>query len=140
MKPSAISAADLMSPHVLKINIDLPFTDACRLFFQMKIHHLPVVDEAGHLVGMLSTNDAFEAYSNGAERMSAFSVEAINTHFSVEELMSTEPVVVQPDTDLREITRLFMDLSLHAVPVVDQGRLVGIVTANDVLNHYAQNV
>ena len=132
-------AADIMSTNVIKAKASLPFTDACRLFFELGIHHLPIIDKDQQLVGMLSTNDTFQAFTRKVGFIDSFEDKSVNQQLSIEELMSQDPVTISESTNGKEIARIFTDLNLHALPVLNNGKLVGIVTSNDLLNHIAKN-
>lgn len=80
-----------------------------------KFRHLPVVDARGKLVGVVSDRDLGRSAS------------------SVGEVMTRDVVTVQPSTDIRQAARLMRERKIGCLPVVEDGRLVGILTEADVL-------
>ncbi len=83
----------------------------------------PVVDE-GRLVGVISDRD-IRAYSAQAADIETRSV------------MTREAVTVTPDTSIREVARLLVECDVNGFPVVENGRVVGVITATDVLKALA---
>ncbi len=101
-----------------------------KAYAQMSEHgvrHLPVLDD-GHLVGVLSERDVLRAY--GVSR---------DLKIPVSRFMTTEIVAVPPTAPAWETTGLMIDRKIGAILVVNEGKLVGIVSAEDCLRvaHHA---
>jgi CBS domain-containing protein len=123
-----------MSKTVLTIRLEHAFMPLCRLFFEMGIHHLPVVNEQGHLIGILSASDVLKAFSYRLPLLKSTEEAALNEAFPIIELMTPAPIyVINPDETIRTVAKLFIENKIHALPVMEQEQVVGIVTANDVL-------
>ena len=124
-----------MSTTVLTIKSDQAIMPVCRLFFEMGIHHLPVVNEAGNLIGMLSASDVLKAFSYKLTSLSSTNEAVVNETFPISEVMTPAPLyVITPDESIRQAARLFIQHKIHALPVIENGQVIGIVTATDVLN------
>jgi acetoin utilization protein AcuB len=87
-----------------------------------KVRHLVVVDKSGGILGVLSDRDL------GAGRG-----EALRRNRRVADLMTRRPITVAPDTSVRQAANLLRGHNIGCVPIVDAGRLVGIVTTSDLL-------
>jgi acetoin utilization protein AcuB len=110
---------------------------AVTLMVQNKIRHLPVVDGTGALCGIVTDRDvrhrlfAPEVFSS----IGSVTVERLLSAVRVGDVMSSPVVSVGPAAELQEAARLMADRKLGSLPVVAQGRVVGIVTETDVLRH-----
>lgn len=97
--------------------------DACSTCYAANIRHLPVVKD-GELVGVVSDRDLRAASTSGTK-------EAL----TVADLMATQVETINVDSRLSQAARRIADVAISSLPVVDHGRLVGIVTTLDVLKH-----
>ena len=101
-----LQIGDIMTKNVLVAQQHYSFTQVCRLFFAMKIHHLPIVDDRGALVGILSTNDVLNIYSFRAPMLPSLSEDSLNAAFSIGEIMTKNPKTIGPQAGLAEAARL----------------------------------
>lgn len=98
--------------------------------------HLPVLD-GQRLVGVISEADLRGTFIR--QRAGSCGTRAERGYFllpgvRVDEVMSTHPVCISPDADLEEAVRLLITRKIGCLPVVDEGRVVGIITQTDVLS------
>jgi CBS domain-containing protein len=113
---------DAMTPGVETVEPSQPLGEAARLMKSGDFGSVPVVDN-GRLVGMLTDRDiVVRAVAEGLDPSSA----------QVREIASTTPVIVEPDQDLAEALRLMAQHRVRRLPVVDDGRLVGVLSQADV--------
>jgi acetoin utilization protein AcuB len=129
-----ISAHDVMTEDPATISLTATVGDAVRLLQTLDVRHLPVVDDEGTLVGMLSDRDlrglAFPQVS-GEEYLGEIQT-ALEAPVST--LMSSDVVAVEVEDDVSLIIELMLDHKIGAVPVVDtDDSLVGIVSYVDLL-------
>jgi acetoin utilization protein AcuB len=101
------------------------------LLVEHRVHHLPVVKN-GVLVGIVSSSD-LRRYGPSELFSSAAIVDARLDCYLVAEVMTPEPVTVTADDPIRRAIELFQLDSFSALPVLDDARLIGIVTVADVL-------
>lgn len=148
-----LTAGDLMESHVLSVSQQAPLSTVHRLFADEGISAAPVVDEAEHIVGIVSTTDLVQAAAQehatvrrdpdyfrrelefaGPELTSTPEdyLERLGER-TVEEVMSREVVRVAPDTSVSEVARTLRTQGIHRVLVVDAGKLVGIVSSLDLV-------
>ena len=141
-----LTAADLMSDPVVMIPEEMSLRKAARLLALNRISGAQVVDPWGKCIGVLSATD-FMRWAEGeppaarvrepvAETfMPAWQVGSPNLpEYPVRKHMTTDPVMVDPETTIIDMSRMMLDAHIHRVIVVDdEGHPVGIVTATDVL-------
>jgi predicted transcriptional regulator len=84
---------------------------------------MPVLDEEGRVIGMLTEHDLIKAAETGGDLAQT----------TAEEIMSTEVVTAERDTQLGELMKRMTDQNIHRLLITDQGRLVGVVAQCDVL-------
>lgn len=115
---------DVASSVVISVGAKAPHTRALALMEEHQIHHLPVESE-GKLVGMVSDRDLLLAAGFRADKKEPL--------LRVEAIMSQPVSFLSPRDSLRTAARLMIERQIHALPLVDEGRLCGIVTASDLL-------
>lgn len=121
----------IMSKDVLSVTRNRNLLEARELMEQAGIRHLPVVD-GGKVVGMLSRTDMMRV-SYGLTRAEEEANKEGLQVVKVDAAMSLEPVIVDPDTPIREVAELFAAMDFSAVPVVKDDELVGMVTTSDLI-------
>lgn len=84
---------------------------------------MPILDEEGRIIGMLTEHDLIKAAEAGRDLAQT----------TAEEIMNTAVVTAERDTKLSELMKRMADQNIHRVLITDQGRLVGVVTQCDVL-------
>lgn len=111
----------LMTTELVRIMPSTPLSEAKALFDKHRIHHLPVVDPEGGLLGMLSKSDFLKTLDHDASAT------------ITGELMSTHLAKLEPTDDIRTAANVFALNMFHALPVVEGGKLVGILTTLDLI-------
>jgi len=128
---------DVMSKQVISIKADMSFTEACRLFKNLKFHHLPVMDAKNNLVGMFSTTDAIYAVSNTLASQTIDSNSDINSLLKVEDIMTSNKLyTLEEDASIEDAIEIFQKYNIHSIPILSSGKLVGIITSNDMLRTF----
>lgn len=116
--------------HVIAIRPEQAIREAVVLFVRHNIGALVVLDDAGQLIGLLSERDIIRAAPLN---------EAIFSQ-PVRAVMSRDIITVVPQDDLMSVANTMTEMRMRHLPVVDQGRLVGIVSIGDVVkaqrDHY----
>lgn len=97
-----------------------------------RIRHTPVLDEtSGEVVGVLSQRDLFRGALARALGYGTRAQQKVMGMLLVKEVMTPDPLTVEPDTELADAARIMLDRKIGCLPVVEQGRLVGILTESD---------
>jgi CBS domain-containing protein len=143
-----LKAIDIMTRNIISVTPDTGITEVARLLLERHINGVPVVDEKGMLVGIICQSDLIAqqkklplpSFFNLLDIFIPISspgkidreVEKISA-FRAEQAMTHDPVTVNPDTNLEEIAAIMVNRNLHTIPVVEKGKLVGIIGKEDVL-------
>jgi len=148
-----LTARDVMTREVITINQDASVEDLARLLETHRISGVPVLDHHGQLVGVVTQSDLVRR-SRDLELPPALNILDIHLFLEtpsrflkrltqllgnrVSEVMTPEPVVVAPDTPVQEIARIMDTRKVHTLPVVAEGKLVGIVGKLDLIRGLAR--
>ena len=124
--PHPLTARDLMSSPVRTIRPQTTIEQAQRILFRYGHSGLSVVDDQEQLVGVISRRDLDLALHHGF------------SHAPVKGYMARNVKVIGPETLLPEIEAIMVTFDVGRLPVVDQGKLIGIVTRTDVLRQLHQ--
>lgn len=122
-----------MSKHVYTVKPEDAIIDAVELMRIHRIRHIPVL-ERGRLVGIISDRDVRHALParRGSKGTSDDSGTAL-FETRISELMTRHPITVEPQATIREAAEIVCREKIGALPVVSDGLLVGIVSAEDLL-------
>ena len=139
-------AKDLMTAPVITIGENESVATAAKLMLDRDVSALPVVNEGGNLVGILTHSDfglspkfrplVENVYSLlGATTTPQHLEETAHQvgNKRVKDVMRRNVITISPDDGVEHIARLMMRSQIHRLPVVDGGRLLGIVTRHDFL-------
>ena len=141
-----MKASDIMTRRVITIGRGASIMEAVRLMLQNRISGLPVVDEKERLVGIVTEGDFLRRAETRTERGRSrwlqflvgpgrLAAEYVHSHGrKIEEVMTPEPHTVAADTPLDQVVRLMEKHHVKRVPVVDDGRVVGIISRANLLH------
>ena len=140
-----MKAADLMTSFVVTVTPEATIEYAAQLMLQHRISGLPVTDSDGGVLGIVTESDLLRRAETGTDKRHArwvslligpgrLAQEYVHTHGrKVGEVMTERVFTVTPETPLADLVALMETKHVKRVPVVDQGRLVGIVSRADVM-------
>jgi CBS-domain-containing membrane protein len=143
-----LTAKDIMKKDLVTVSPETHVTEAAKVLLEEHINGLPVVDANGRLVGILCQSDLVAQQmkmpvpslfnlldglipigSSASLEKEVRKIAAIK----VSEAMTPNPVTVGPETGLEEIATLMVSKKFHSLPVLEHGKLVGIIGKEDVL-------
>ena len=129
---------DHMTPSPITVTPEQTVAEAIDKLLQYNIRHLPVVDDQGMLLGILSDRDLRSARpSSVAQSKERGSVEAQVNNTPVSVLMTRDILFLRPHTTLDDALMLFQSRKIGALPVVnEEDKLVGVFTTADLMNAY----
>jgi len=134
--PDPVPVKEWMTKPVATIRADAPVREAVVLMKVRRIRHLPVVDDGGRLTGIVTDRDLRQMVFDPAiqERLGDL-VEALAA-LTVREVMTWAVITVRPESGIRQAARLMREQKVGALPVIEDGRVVGILTERDVLRAF----
>jgi len=115
-----MNVKDVMTTKVITVKEDQSKQQAARLLSQHRISGLPVVNDDGVLVGVVTEYDVIAKEGQ-----------------TVSDIMTRGVISVTPDTDLEEVSHILVHERIKRLPVLDQGQLVGIVSRADLVREVA---
>lgn len=136
---SATNLRTVMTPLPITLTRNDCLDKVADIFNQRKIHHIPIVDEDGQLSGMLSQTD-FERLQHGATLFRIPDREEYNkTLFKitrVADVMTKDVVALSPYDSIAKAYNIFKKNTFRAIPLLEKGKLVGIVTPLDLIDYF----
>lgn len=141
-----MNASDIMTSRVLTVSPDASISTLARLLLDNKISAAPVVDEEGHVVGIIGEGDLLGRPSARSPRgwwlrlfdEQAVCLEELATarHLKVRDVMTRQVVSVSDQAPIDLIATLMHRRKLKRVPIIRDGKLVGIVSRADLLDAF----
>lgn len=129
MKNTA-TVKDIMTTNVITLSSSDKLENAEKLFKKNNIRHIPIVDN-GEIVGMLSYSDllrlSFADLTNEEFEIDAFIYEM----FTIKQIMAKNLTMVPPNTTIKKVAQMLVEKEFHALPIVKDEKLLGIVTSTD---------
>ena len=116
-----------MSRPAVTVRQDAEFQKALALMQEKKLRRLPVVDDDGRLVGIVVERDLLVA-----------AMRYLQSRVEIGDIMTRNVVTVSPDADLVDVARTMLERKIGGLPVVEDGRLVGIVTESDIFRRFVE--
>ena len=123
---------DIMVTELVTLQVAEQLSLASDIMNLARIRHLPIV-EGERLVGIISQRDLFRA---SLASVMGYDYAATRDHLktvSIKEAMVSEVITIEPETGIQEAGRVMLDKKIGCLPVVEDHRLVGIVTETDLL-------
>lgn len=126
--------SNIMTKDLVTIIPTQSLYDAERLFNRHSIRHIPVV-EGERVVGVISRTDLLRiSFADLTENED--SVESVvYDMYTIPQVMTKIPVTIESDTTIREAAEILANHSFHSIPVVEKGKLVGIITTTDLIKY-----
>lgn len=133
----------VMTTPVVTIPLGSTYEDAARILYEKRISGAPVVDEQGRMVGLVSDKDLYRVlypwYKSFLEDPVEYTdfeareakIEEVRTK-SIEEFMTRHVFTVDPSTPVMKAGAMMLAHHIHRLPVVEHGKLVGLVTRQDI--------
>jgi CBS domain-containing protein len=144
-----MKARDVMVSPIITVPPTASVKDLAGIFLERRISAVPVVDDHGKLVGIVSEGDLLHRAEAGTQRQRpwwllaltddrALAADYVKAHaHKVSDVMTTEVITAAPETPLHEIASLLEKYSIKRVPIVRDGQIVGIVSRANLIQAVA---
>lgn len=128
-----MNAIDIMTKDPITIRADKSLRTALHLMAEYTITHLPVLSQQGHVIGILSDRDCRHALNSPYIMRERWQDEELAIRVQVRSIMSSAPIIVEPQTSAEEVVGLMLNHRIGCLPVMRAETLVGIITRSDIL-------
>jgi CBS domain-containing protein len=120
-----------MSSPALLVDESMPLPDVRQRLKQQFVRRLPVVNAAGQLVGIVTEGDINRVSDSHITDVRDYSLYHRVADLPIGEVMTRTVVTVTPDTPILDVARLLLRHRIGGVPVVEDGRIIGMITESD---------
>ncbi|MBZ4659079.1 MAG: hypothetical protein JG766_1002 [Desulfacinum sp.] len=122
-----------MKTDLITVSPDTPVLKAREILDSKKISHLPVTDGKARLLGIVTDRDLKEAWASPASTLSVYELTYVLQKLKVESIMTKDVLTATPDMTIERAARIIHDNRIGALPVVKDDKVVGIITATDLM-------
>ena len=146
------TASDIMTQDVVTVNKNQPIGDLSKIFIENHFNGVPVLDNTGKFVGVVTQGDLIEQNKNlhiptvialfdavlflESEKKFEDDLKKL-TGSKIEDIYHKNLITVSPDTDLNEIITLMAEKDIHTLPVLDGDKLIGIIGKRNIIREMA---
>lgn len=127
---------DIMSEQIVTISADDSLSTVEDIMTLGRVRHMPVV-RGGQLVGVVSERDLLRASLSTLSQFGSEQRRAFLHVVEIKRVMSSPPVVIHPGASVEDAALVMAERKIGCLPVVEGGRLVGMLTETDVLRYFA---
>ncbi|ADR18775.1 CBS domain-containing protein [Calditerrivibrio nitroreducens] len=132
---------EIMKTNVITAHEDESIREVTLRLREKKITGVPVLNDNGEVVGVFSETDLLNRLPdilNDADKIPLVDVKEL-TDPPVKTVMSSPAITVTPDTDIKDVAKIFLYKYIHRVPVLEGDKLVGIVSLGDLLKAFSES-
>ena len=129
---------DLMTEKVFTLKLKDDLATLYDLMDSRRVRHVPIVDNDGELVGLVSDRDLSRSALGAVEELPLSVERDILRRRRIRDIMATEPDTIEPDATLREAAELLLENKVGCLPVVEGLHLVGIITEADFVRDFLE--
>lgn len=126
-----------MSRPVISLSPETPINEALAMFKRERIRRAPVMKD-GKLVGIVSERDLLNASPSPVTTLSIWEMNYLISKVTVKQVMSKKVITVDRDTPIEEAARILADNKIGGLPVLDSGKVVGIITETDLFKVFLE--
>ena len=131
---------DRMTPRPVTITTETSLKEALDLVRSKPFRHLPVVDENGKLVGIVTEKSLVYASPTSTTALSVFEVDYILSRTKVGQVIQGPVITVGPDLPLEEAARRMIDHRIGCLPVIEDDKLIGIISDTDIFRVFVEGL
>lgn len=128
---------DNMTRNPFTIGLNQSVSEAVDIMSASKIHRLPVVDQKGKLIGLVTESLIASNTPNNSSSLSVYELNYLLNKLQIKDVMIKEPVTIGPDALLEEAATKLLEKKIGCLPVVDENnQLLGIITHDDIFKAF----
>ncbi len=131
---------DRMTPDPITITTDTSLKEALDLVRSKPFRHLPVLDENGKLVGIVTEKSLVYASPTPTTTLSVFEVDYILSRTKIGQIVHDPVITVKPDLPIEEAARVMVDHRIGCLPVVEDDKLIGIISDTDIFRVFVEGL
>lgn len=128
-----------MSTNLVTVDPRTTLPEAYKLMKKFDIRRLPVID-FGRLVGILTLGDIREARPSQVTSLSIYELNYLLSQLKIERVMSANPITVSSEATIGQAAKLMYNHKIGCLPVMDNERLIGLITKSDIFRVIARGV
>jgi CBS domain-containing protein len=126
--------ADIMTRDVVTVEPENSVATAIRLMRQGELRRLPVVED-GRLLGIVTSGDLRRTTGLSSILRDQSQDNFLWQHIPIANVMTLNPITLAPDAPVAEAARLLIEHKIGGLPILSDGKLVGIITSSNLLQH-----
>lgn len=127
-----------MTPNPITVSPKTSYHEVLKLMKQNGIKHLPVLNKKGKLIGIVTHHDMLEAEPSPVTTLSVYEMASLLEKVTVEKIMSAPVYAVEEACSITNVAKFMLDKEIGSLPVVREGKLVGIVTDTDIMKTFRE--
>lgn len=147
------TAKDIMTRKIITVKKDLPIKDLSKIFIESRVNGIPVVDNNDKLIGIVTENDLIDQNKNlhiptvislfdaviylESDKKFTEDVRKL-TGSTVGDIYTSKVITITPETSLNDCATIMAEKNIHTLPVLENGKLVGIIGKIDLIKGLAQ--
>nr|WP_297783449.1 CBS domain-containing protein [uncultured Allomuricauda sp.] len=137
---NGVPVSKIMTKNLVTLSTKDDLVTAERLFKKHHIRHIPVV-EGNNIKGMLSHTDLMRiSFADAIDEHEEVVDTIVYNMFTIPQVMVHDVVSVTSDTTIKDVAEILSKREFHALPVVDDGKLKGIVTTTDLIRYFLKSI
>jgi acetoin utilization protein AcuB len=131
-----MKAKRFMTPSPITASPKTNYSEAMHLMRDNHVHHLPIVDAKGSLVGIVSHSDMLSATPSPVTSLSVFEIYSLLDKVTMSDIMSHPVLAIEEDCSLAAAAQFMIDNEIGCLPVMREDKLVGIITDTDIFKAF----
>lgn len=123
-----------MTPAPIMVSTDTSVEEIMKIFKKGKFEHIPVINGNEELVGIISNTDIYQKllHIKSQSSLDSASIQLTKTTFA-KDIMTKNPVTITQEDTVKHAVSLLLSGMFHAIPVVEGGKVIGIVSSKDIM-------
>ena len=133
-----MNVADRMTKNPFSVTPESSVSDARELMKRENVRRLPVVNDRGELMGIVTEKDILCASPSPASTLDVWEITALLARLKISDVMTPQPISVAPDTPVEQAVRLIADHHIGGLPITEGTLLTGIITESDLFEIFIE--